>query len=262
MALRLRPSDALERGLRFLQGIQNLSGSWPAFNGDDHDGCWVTALAVMTLITCGQVTQAIERGLRWLLTSKGRESHWLWRWKFRTSDTHVQFNPDKFGWPWMPETCSWVVPTSFAVLALKQSFVCCQSSEVSFRVTRAVEMLLDRVCPNGGWNAGNGVVYGVPLAPHIDATAAALLAMRGETQCDAVVKSLDWLERRAQTCSAGWSLAWSVLALNAHGRSTASLLPRLAALLDRSQIEDSATLAVVILALDCSIQGNVFRVTV
>jgi hypothetical protein len=32
-------------------------------------------------------------------------------------------------------------------------------------------MLLDRMCPGGGWNAGNSVVYGVPLTPHIDATA-------------------------------------------------------------------------------------------
>jgi hypothetical protein len=40
-------------------------------------------------------------------------------------------------------------------------------------------MLLDRACPTGGWNAGNGVVYGVALKPHIDATATALLAMQG-----------------------------------------------------------------------------------
>jgi len=34
-------------------------------------------------------------------------------------------------------------------------------------------MLLDRACPEGGWNAGNAVVYGVPLRPHIDATSLA-----------------------------------------------------------------------------------------
>ncbi len=41
-------------------------------------------------------------------------------------------------------------------------------------------MLLDRVCPGGGWNAGNGVVYGVALAPHPDDTAIALLARMGQ----------------------------------------------------------------------------------
>ena len=28
-------------------------------------------------------------------------------------------------------------------------------------------MLLDRMCPGGGWNSGNGVAFGVALAPHI-----------------------------------------------------------------------------------------------
>jgi hypothetical protein len=260
LALRLRASDGLERGLRFLLGIQNPNGSWPAFTGDDYDGCWATALAVMALINCGRMTPAIEHGLRWLLTSKGRESHWLWKWKFRTNDTHVQFNPDKFGWPWIPYTCSWVVPTAFAVLALKRSFVCCQSREVRFRIARGVEMLLDRVCPNGGWNAGNSVVYGAPLAPHIDATAAALLAMRGEPQSAVLAQSLDWLEQRAQTCRAPWSLAWAILALDAHDRSTESLVRRLAAHSDVDEIEDCGALATVILTLDCPLRGNVFRV--
>ena len=37
-------------------------------------------------------------------------------------------------------------------------------------------MLLDRMCPGGGWSAGNSVVYGVALAPHIDAKSIALAA--------------------------------------------------------------------------------------
>jgi hypothetical protein len=43
-------------------------------------------------------------------------------------------------------------------------------------------MLLDRACPGGGWNAGNGVVYGTALAPHPDDTAIALLALRDRTK--------------------------------------------------------------------------------
>ncbi|MGH9455321.1 MAG: hypothetical protein ACRD2O_15275, partial [Terriglobia bacterium] len=195
------------------------------------------------------MTPAIEHGLKWLVNFKGRESHWLWKWKFRTTDTHARFDPDKFGWPWLPDTCSWVVPTSFSLLALKQSFVCCPSREVSFRIARGVEMLLDRVCPKGGWNAGNGVVYGVPLAAHIDATATALLALRDERRNVVIQENLDCLERQAQTCSAPWSLAWSILALDAHSRSTEKLLVKLAALSEPGQIEDGAALAAVVLAL-------------
>src|SRR5579864_1609687 len=160
LALRFHPGAVAERGLRFLLATQNPNGSWPAFSGDDRDGCWATALAVTALVNCGRVTPAIERGLHWLLSSRGRESHWLWKWKFRIADTHVRFDPDKFGWPWMPDTCSWVVPTAFSLLALKQSFVCCPPRDVRFRFTRGVDMLLDRACPNGGWNAGNSVAYG------------------------------------------------------------------------------------------------------
>jgi len=49
---------------------------------------------------------------------------------------------------------------AFALLALKQSFPCCRTGRIAYRIQRGVEMLLDRACPSGGWNAGNGVVYG------------------------------------------------------------------------------------------------------
>jgi hypothetical protein len=40
------------------------------------------------------------------LRSAGKEGNWLWKWKFRTTDHHVRFDPDKFGWPWFPDTVS------------------------------------------------------------------------------------------------------------------------------------------------------------
>jgi hypothetical protein len=86
----------------------------------------------------------------------------LWKWKFRTADRHVRFDPDKFGWPWVPDTVSWVVPTAFAILALSDPLWFSDSLEhIPFRVDRGIEMLIECACPGGGWNAGNGVVYGV-----------------------------------------------------------------------------------------------------
>jgi len=248
------------RGLEFLVGIQNPNGSWPAFKGDEREGFGLSSLAVIALINNGEVAFQAKHGLEWLLNSQGEESHWLWRWKFRTSDTHVSFDPDKFGWPWMPSTCSWVIPTAFSIIALKQGFVCCKTDRVSFRIRRGVDMLLDRVCPGGGWNAGNGVVYGVPMAPHLDATAIALLSLGKEERSRAVGAGLRWLERTAATCSAPWSLGWSILALDAHDRPIEGLTNRLCALKDLGQMWDSATLALVILALDCPFQGNAFNV--
>jgi hypothetical protein len=217
-------------------------------------------LAVTALINSGEMALQTERGVEWLLRSKGRESHWLWRWKFETTDTHVRFDPNKFGWPWLPGTCSWVIPTALSIIALKQAFVCCKPEQVSFRIRRGKEMLLDRACPGGGWNAGNGVVYGVPLAPHLDATAIALLALGGEQSNDAIASGLDWLEGRAGTCSAPWSLAWSIMALDGYGRPVGALVDRLCALRDQGPLADSATLAAMILAMDCLVQGNVFKV--
>ena len=260
LALRWDSNLARALGLEFLLGMQNPNGSWPAFSGDDSEGSGVTALAVIALINNGEMALQTERGVEWLLRLKGRESHWLWRWKFDTTDTHVRFDPNKFGWPWQPGTCSWVIPTALSIIALKQGFVCCKPEQVSFRIRRGKEMLLDRVCPGGGWNAGNGVVYGVPLAPHLDATAIALLALGGEQSNGAIASGLDWLERRTGTCSAPWSLAWSILALDAYGRPVAGLVDRLCALRDPALLADSATLAAVILAVDCLVEGNVFKV--
>jgi len=181
----------------------------------------------------------------------GKEGSWFWKWKFRTADRHVRFDPDKFGWPWFPDTVSWVVPTAFAILALKQIPCPCSGFElVSGRVDRAVEMLLDRACPGGGWNAGNGIVYGAAVRPHPDDTAIALLALRDRPH-DRIVKiSVQYLERTAPALTAPWSLAWSILALAAHQRPITWLRSTLLAIPDLSYIEDNSTLALVSLALD------------
>ena len=114
LAVRFDSESARAGGVRFLVRTQNPNGSWPAFGGDDQEGCGLTPLAVIALNNCREMTPHTERGLKWLLSAKGRESHWLWRLKFETSDTHARFDPNKFGWPWMPGTCSWVVPTAFS----------------------------------------------------------------------------------------------------------------------------------------------------
>ena len=41
-------------------------------------------------------------------------------------------------------------------------------------------MLYDRMCPGGGWNCGNPMVYGVPGEALIVPTVWALLALRDE----------------------------------------------------------------------------------
>jgi hypothetical protein len=238
------------RALRCLLDCQNPNGSWPSFIGDDREGAWTTALALIALANNYEAAPSRRKGFQWLLQSAGKESSWLWRWKFRTTDRHVRFDSNKFGWPWQPDTNSWVVPTSFAILALHHLPRTWCGERAEFRLQRGMEMLLDRVCPGGGWNAGNGVVYGVALAPHPDDTAVALLALKNRPEERAVRESLAWLDRYVSRPSAPWSRAWAALALAAHSRSIDRLLRSWAQQLRPNEIQDTATLAVLALALD------------
>lgn len=244
---------------KILIDSQRHDGGWGSFAGDDESG-GLAGLALFTLNTLDVGHEARSRAVRWLRQTRGKEADWLWRWKFRTRDRHVRFDPSKCGWPWQPGTCSWVIPTSFAVLGLKIEFLFDKSRKPAGRIRIGVEMLLDRACPAGGWNAGNGVVYETPVAPHIDATAIALLALRDEPPSEITTRSLNWLERATNDCEGPWSLAWSILALHVWRKPVESLQHHLALLAESDPLEDTATMAVVVLALDCATSRNPFKV--
>src|SRR5262245_3130216 len=218
MALRNREQSARDDAIDLLLRTQNPDGSWPAFDGDDQEGCWTTSLATIALRFVGLPSEILQKPIGWLLDNKGREGHWLWRWKFQTIDRAVQFDPAKFGWPWFPGTVSWVIPTAFSVIALKQWFPCCQADEVTNRIQLGMEMLRDRACPQGGWNAGNGIVLGAALKPHIDATSIALLGVSDEADATAT-KGLRWVRQACIDCSSAYSVSWSTLALLRYGDS-------------------------------------------
>jgi hypothetical protein len=137
---------------------QNRDRSWPSFVGDREDS-WTTALGLVTVAISGTAGSATERAAaHWLIAIRGHEAHWLWRWKFKLADQQASINPDKFGWPWVPGANSWVIPTAFAIVALKQFAACNRMEGANRRVRTGVDMLFDRVCVAGGWNAGNRVV--------------------------------------------------------------------------------------------------------
>ena len=245
-------------GLKCLLNLQNFDGSWQAIAGD-QEGCGLAGLAVLTLHNFG-VERSAEQAIKWLVQCSGKEARWHWRWKFRARDTHVRFNPGRYGWPWQSGTLSWVVPTAFAVIALKQCFAERGSRKIAKRILLGVQMLLDRACPNRGWNAGNGVVYGTPMSPHLDATAIALLALQRERECALIAKSLLWLKHEARTCRSAWSLAWSILVMHGYGLPVNEERQRLWAM-SRDQFEDTATVAITAIALDCTEQRNPFQGT-
>jgi hypothetical protein len=131
-----------------------------------------------------------------------------------------------------------------------------------------MEMLLDRACREGGWNSGNGVAFGVPMAAHLDATAIALLALRSDSGQRTVQLSLQWLVRRVVACPSPYSLGWATLALAAYrGISSEAdrCLDRTVAVITRliensADSSDTCTLAVCTLALEAVKGDNVFEV--
>ena len=250
----------VRRAIRFLLDSQRADGGWPAFTGDPEPS-WTTALALSTLTIANDISDARERALNWLLSERGKEGHWFWRWKFKTADCEVRFDPDKYGWPWCPGAGSWVIPTAFSVVAVKQFTVCNRSEASEKRIRLGVEMLLDRACVGGGWNSGNSIVYGVPLPAHVEATAVALLALQDEPRGGIVQASVNWLESRVDEIDAVSSLSWCILTLFVYQRRIDNLKQRLAAIVgDGSTIRSSATLATALLALRCGEMIHPFMV--
>lgn len=197
-----------------LLGMQRRDGTWSAFPAVGPPNVFHTALALIALGHAPKGAEQAERGLAWLESVHGNEVHWLWKWKFRFFDRQVRFDPNKFGWPWVPDTVSWVAPTALALLA----FEAWQRKSPRLELARA--MLIDRACPGGGWNAGNGVAFGVALDPHPDFTAMALLALR--EPCAEVYRAVEYLRSRVPSLRSPYSLAWCTMALN-DGPSVAAL---------------------------------------
>jgi len=260
--LALAPERQASSGaaILFLLKSQLTDGGWPAFLGDS-EGSWTTALALCTLNSTGDFTAARDKAFRWLYAERGREGHWFWRWKFKTSDRNVRFDPDKYGWPWVSGSASWVIPTAFSIIAIEQFTVCNRSEESEKRIHLGVEMLLDRACVDGGWNSGNSLVYGVPLRPHVEATAIALLALQGEQRTEMIQKSLSWLRQNAASVNSVSSLAWCILTLFVYQEPIGGLRNRLAIIIGNGRdIRNNATLATAILALKCGEMIHPFEV--
>jgi hypothetical protein len=265
-----RRSRTIQNTLERLAHEQNPNGSWSAFQGDDQTGCWTTALAAITLLQTSAPIDRLHRAIHWILDSCGHEASCFWRWRFKTVDNSVKFDPSLYGWSWVSGTTSWAIPTAFSLIALREAKRrdLNRSPGLIERIDIGVSMLLDRACPRGGWNAGNGMAFGVPFAPYIDATAIVLLALSEHKKEPGVRSSLDWLVERLPGCPSPYSLAWGILALAAYremsgkvnetvGRATKELT----ALIEREVgTDDVCTLAICALALEAVGGDNVFEV--
>jgi hypothetical protein len=129
-----------------------------------------------------------------------------------------------------------VEPTANVLIALRHIAKELHPRAAERRRQLAERMLYDRMCPGGGWNSGNPLVYGTAGLPRIGPTAFALLALQDRRDRQENRQSLNWLERTYPQIRGPGSLALAHLCLESHGRVVPALEPSLAALNSNNQL--------------------------
>ena len=243
---------AASRGRDWLLATQLPDGSWPAFPGQ-QEGCWVTPLACLALREHDAAPDALAKGLNWLCDAWPGEST-LWqrlRLRLFAPSSQVRQNHSLRGWSWTPSTGSWVEPTAYALILLRNLFPGVGPRRVLKRRQLAEAMLYDRMCPEGGWNSGNPFVYGVAGDPLIGPTVWALLALQKHRERAENRKSLDWLAGVYEQAQGPGSLALAHICLETYGRAPWPLEPELKRLYQMNRfLENVVVAAFAAMALD------------
>lgn len=221
----LSEPNARARGRDFLLSLQHADGGWGIAAMDAESG-WMTAWAVRALADFPEADAAMRRGADWLIENAGL----VVRDESARAKINELFKIDSTlrGWGWQRGDASWVHPTALAILAL----VAAGQADHS-RTHAGVQYLLDRACPDGGWNIGNPWMLGKKIPATIQDTSVALLALRsvGVTEDEGRrTKALHYLRdalTRAQTSA---ELVWGIYALKSWKVEMSDALQRLNAM--------------------------------
>jgi hypothetical protein len=249
LALRAHESTApageiRARGLEFIRKAQLANGSWPA-SADASSGSWVTVLACWVLAADARARGAVTAGVKWICNDWPRDRSTWRRWHARLfSHREITEQNDSYrGWGWTPHTSSWVEPTSFALIMLASTPVELLPKGAARRRELARSMLYDRMCPGGGWNCGNPMVYGVAGEPLIVPTVWALLALRDEPKRPEFVMSLDWLENNIGNARGAGSLALARIGVEVGGRKWPPSAPTIRQMYGRNEFLQNIAVA-------------------
>lgn len=212
------PEESRAAALDWLASRQRPEGWWPA--GDDlPEPHAATALAALALYHGAGESAGPQRAAAWLLDTRGRTPPGYVRLIRRLLGRESVFGHDEWliGWPWVAENSSWVEPTAYALMALKQLGVGQAGSRWRRRVGEGEALLLDRVCRDGGWNYGNPAVFEQELPAMPDTTAWALLALRDRSEDPKVRAGLDRLRELTDPPVSALSAALAKLCFQAFG---------------------------------------------
>jgi hypothetical protein len=218
------------RGAEWLGTHQRPDGAWPPWPSVDLTS-WATPLAILALSNID--SSAAQRGAEWLLDQGGRSYPWYTRLFYRLFPDRevIELDADLTGWPWLPDTFSWVEPTAYALIALKSLRDRLPPRTVA-RIDEGERMILDRTCPGGGWNYGNSRVLDEDLWPYPDTTALALIALQDAPRNDEIEASLEALEEMLAHNQSGLALSLAILCFRLYNRPTKALEKRLVERLD------------------------------
>ncbi len=209
-----RGEQAAEPALQWLADVQAGEGSLGIDAANPHPR-WPTGWAVLgwravpALAEDPRWNAATQKAVAWILSFRGRSL---------PRSSSLQHDTALCGWPWVESTHSWVEPTAINLMALKKS-----GKAGHPRSQAAVELLLDRMLPSGGWNYGNTKVLGNTLRPQVQPTGLALAALHGEqSAAEHVQRSVDYLDRVLCEETTTASLCYALIGAAAHGHRPAA----------------------------------------
>jgi hypothetical protein len=219
-ALVLHGSAESGRGWALVKTWQNADGGFrPSADVDISHAA--TALCVTAAVARGEPGEVMRKGATWLLGTTGNESELYKRVILRIGRTFGMVEDQRDfsmkGWPWKPDTASWVEPTSHALVALRQAAAAqpkIDSSELRERVRLGEGMLMDVRANDGGWNYGNRTARGEDLRSYPETTGIALVGLQGRRDLE---QSFDLARKMLGETASPLARAWLTIALRVNG---------------------------------------------
>lgn len=245
--LALREISACARSCRlaidWLRSAQHPDGGW-GFSSIDSESGWPTAWAVLVLARCGEVDNALNQGVKWLLDVKAAQFDEDAR---QVGKKILAIDFSLRGWPWLSGEATWIEPTALALLALESI----PGLAYTDRRNEAQRYIQDRRCPSGGWNVGNPIMFHSALPAQAYSTAMVLLALRRLAPESILSEDIRVLRAEMHRDGSVLALAWGLLALRTLGQDDTSAESRLVSMANqrRGWADNPFQTAVALMAL-------------